>query len=122
MKTSELTGAQLDYWVAKALGLKPELFGSPVKDMVGIVGGVPPEFELDGPNYDCFMPSRMWAQGGPIIERERIMLVWDTGSWAAEIAAGPVQGRRIAFGGTALEAAMRAFVTSKYGDEATAAD
>ena len=46
MKTSELTGAALDWAVAKAIG---EYKPVPV------------------PNY-----STDWAQGGPIIEREKI--------------------------------------------------
>ena len=106
MKTSDLTGSMLDYWVAKAEGHEPTV-DSQMK----------------------FTPSTSWAQGGPIIERERIAVMGDdeTG-WAAawQTSSDEVEGlpefRRVAgecwqFGPAALIAAMRAFVAQKFGED-----
>lgn len=53
MKTSELTGAALDWAVAKCEGIN-----------YGVIDG--------GLDCDCPDYSTDWAQGGPIIEREKI--------------------------------------------------
>lgn len=71
-------------------------------------------------------PSSAWEQGGPIIERERIGVEYmETGKWAAqprnesglyvreEGKPWPAVGR----GPTPLIAAMRAYVSSKFGEE-----
>jgi hypothetical protein len=57
--------------------------------------------------------STDWAQGGPIIERERITIEWegDPDSWCACIMAD-----QEVYGPTALIAAMRCYVASKMGD------
>lgn len=95
MKTADLTGTSLDYWVARAEGITPTL-----------------EVQLK------FMPSTDWAQAGPIIEREKIMVAWNAGNWISGVSAyaeGP--HGHLSKGQTALIAAMRAFVTSKLGDD-----
>jgi hypothetical protein len=94
MKTSELTGAALDWAVAKCEGLRFE------------------EWETWG-NY-----STDWAQGGPIIEREGISVDRIGGAWTADIA-DSVGGyiEHTESGTTPLIAAMRCYVTSKLGDE-----
>jgi hypothetical protein len=92
MKTSELTGAALNWAVAKANGN----FG---------------DFGVDG-----FSPSTDWAQGGPIIEREGINII-QSGSWFAEMDADHSGGVIHAEGDTPLIAAMRCYVASKLGDE-----
>ena len=92
VKTNELSGAALDWVVAKCEGQ-----------------------DVDGPRDFC--PSRDWAQGGPIIEREKISIrQWtnvpvvhaympqDGVQWS-EDAQSP------------LIAAMRCYVGSKLGDE-----
>jgi hypothetical protein len=60
-----------------------------------------------------YSPSTNWAQGGAIIECERIALLHDndTRAWVA------VLNDTKAIGGTALTAAMRAYVVSKTGTE-----
>ena len=88
VKTSELQGAALDWAVAEC-----EQF---VED----------EFE----------PSENWADGGPIIEREKIS-VWARGNeWASESFVPNQQGLECV-GPTPLIAAMRCYVASKLGDE-----
>lgn len=94
MKTSELTGAALDWAVAKC-----EYF--PVRD----------GFDDNCPEY-----STDWAQGGPILERECIDLQYQGGEtdvWAADI----FNADSMIYGDTPLIAAMRCYVVSKLGDE-----
>ena len=54
-----------------------------------------------------------WAQGGPIIEREKIETYWHTAldMWAAR------HDGNLRYGPTPLIAAMRCYVASKLGDE-----
>ena len=94
MKTSELSGAALDWAVARC------------------EGGVG-ENQLMGAWYT---PSTNWAQGGAIIEREKISL-WSRGKeWAAESFTPNEQGHEET-GKTPLVAAMRCYVASCLGDE-----
>ena len=91
MKTSDLIGQALDYAVAKAQGWKPNF---PV--------------EILSPQY-----STDWAQGGEILEREKISTEENgQGFWNARI----YQQYRTT-GPTPLIAAMRCFVSSRLGDE-----
>lgn len=110
MKTSELTGAALDWAVAKAMG-----------------GNDAPGSFLDGvvphPDYLKFYPSTNWSQGGPIIEQKRIGIKpiyqgYDVLHWSAVQELG--EGRRT--GPTPLIAAMRCYVASKLGDEVEVPD
>ena len=98
MKTSELTGAALDWAVAKCEdGLDWD------DDRLCYVTEHGQDFE----------PSTNWAQGGPIIERERIGLRDDGGDgWAADDYISATM-----HGPTPLIAAMRCYVASKLGDE-----
>lgn len=101
MKVSELEGAELDYWVAKADGWE---------DSRQVWEN---RRRWQGP----FRPSSLWADGGPIIERERIALLLDYGpQWYGQI----IHNRDRHWGccgPTPLIAAMRAFVASKFGNE-----
>lgn len=95
MKTAELTGTSLDYWVARAEGITPTV-----------------EVQLK------FMPSTDWGHAGPIIEREKIMVAWNAGNWISGVPAyvdGP--HGHLSKGPTALVAGMRAFVASRLGDD-----
>lgn len=56
-------------------------------------------------------PSSDWAQGGPIVEREKITLEWTGEDWM-----GYIRHDEEFFGPTPLIAAMRAYVASKLGD------
>ena len=98
MKTSALTGAALDWAAAKAEGLTYW-----DDDRLCFA---------NEPHGEDFEPSTDWAQGGAIIERERICLIDQGGDyWQA------MCGWRESFGDTPLEAAMRCYVASKLGDE-----
>ena len=104
MKTSGLIGAALDWAVAKCEGL-----------MHG-------QIAIDGVTRGFYKPSTEWAQGGPIIERERIEirkgndLYFPYGNEKGDYyeplwIAGKQHGQ------TPLIAAMRCYVASKLGDE-----
>jgi len=94
MKTSELTGAALDWAVAKCADLP-----------------YPHVYDEQGEIVEV-SPSTDWAQGGPIIERERIELEHDGFIWWARIKADEEYS-----GPTPLIAAMRCYVASKLGDD-----
>lgn len=97
-KTSELTGAALDWAVAKC-----ENPAAPTEDLIYHV-------KCDKP----LAYSTDWAQGGPIIDHEGI------GFYRANMSkwwAHPYGGEYNAEGPTALIAAMRCYVASKLGEE-----
>ena len=94
MKTSELTGAALDWAVTKAEGFDHEVTSS--------------EWGMWGWATD-------WAQGGPIIERELIETA--RGGAYAEHFWKATRNSNTAFGPTPLIAAMRCYVASVLGDE-----
>ena len=95
MKTSELTGAALDWAVAMADGVEVIVLDQQI---------VWPE------DYE---PSTRWAVGGPIIEREGMQIQTFMDKWLASIPKPLVQRD----GPTPLIAAMRCYVASKRGDE-----
>ena len=100
IKTSELSGVQLDWAVAKAEGRFDEL-----------------DFEAVPPQFRGNMSySTDWSLGGPIIERERIRL--DQMPYPKELwIAGHDSSHDMVSGPTPLVAAMRCYVASKLGDE-----
>lgn len=111
MKTANLTGAELDYWAAKAEGFT-------LIRCVGEGANEPPiwhptELDEDGEPL-LFAPSRDWNTGGPIIDREIKDMHCDGGKFKAIAHDGSC-----GWGATYLEAAMRAYVCSKFGDEAS---
>jgi hypothetical protein len=113
MKTSELTGAALDWAVAKCegllcLGYRTDGERFAIEDSDGQIEG--------------FMPSTDWAQGGAIIERDCIQLAPSQGATYVECIwlAGNANENGDEFNGegtTPLIAAMRCYVASKLGDE-----
>lgn len=114
MKTSELTGALLDIWVAKAegwqvLGVKPE---GAVSEMIRVKTAPDAEESL-------FSPSVFWHDGGPIIEREGISpMRWEVPNDAGDLwTARNLTATVHQSGPTALIAAMRTYVASVFGEE-----
>lgn len=109
IKTSELTGAALNWAVAKCEGV--------------------PEYITSKPWRASELIERYssdWAQGGPIIEREMIQLtphcmVNPLHGWAAAFRSfdedDDVYALHRMRGKTPLIAAMRCYVASKLGDE-----
>ena len=89
MKTDELTGAALDWAVAKCEGFSVR----------------------DGFDDNCPEYSSSWEQGGPIMEREKIATAWHLTRWVAW--RGVVEHP----GPTPLIAAMRCYVASRLGND-----
>lgn len=139
MKVSDLTGALLDYWTARAdeswkwahelfptMTLDPTFKGAMYDDTRTNFYGEPAPACFLVPNnsfrqdYKLFAPSTNWEHGGPIIERERIAIRCVSNTWEASmrdpIYAVEVTGP-IGQGPTLLIAAMRCYVASKFGDE-----
>ena len=118
MKTSELTGDDLDWAVAKCEG--PNSVAACYYDDDGL------PIYLEEADRHVWEPSTDWAQGGPIIERENIS-VWETCTevedpqeWMAITSRrtwGEDGERDASCGPTPLIAAMRCFVASRLGDE-----
>jgi len=111
MKTSELTGAALDWAVAKCEEVGGQAYLREDPNPASRIGA---KILYDPLNdaYLCY--STNWAQGGPIIEREKICLVgMSKGGWKASIG----QQDYSFASETPLLAAMRCYVASKLGDE-----
>lgn len=117
MKTNELTGAALDWAVASSKGYS--------KIALTISGEVREFIKMHSEGYHNY--STDWAQGGPIIEREKISVIRNIGgSWRGSIrhttshplVSHPVlDGWTNQHGQTPLIAAMRCYVASKLGNE-----
>ena len=109
MKTSELTGAALDWAVARAECLDC---------YADMTGGSRPAWatfvDFGDETHIRYTPSEHWGFGGPIIEREYIQLTIDLG-WIATRKEGPAVSEE--HGPTPLIAAMRCYVASCLGDE-----
>jgi hypothetical protein len=109
MKTYELTGAALDWAVAKC-------------------EGQPNEWMADHKRGYINSPSTDWSQGGPIIEREGISTRWDSADYIGDTltnvtwSAAPCDEDYSHTGPTPLIAAMRCYVASKLGDEVEVPD
>lgn len=104
IKINKLTGAALDWAVAKCEGEQLPTGGMYMQTW--------PMYSLD------------WAYAGPIIERERIHLLChyslvygDEARWRASIGGDIDYPQACELGKTPLIAAMRCYVASKLGDE-----
>ena len=105
IKTNELTGAALDWAVAKCEGI--ELTNGCYNRLL-VDGRMSRGQEMLAP----YNPSTDWAQGGPIIEREELssLKCYNHNEW------GCLNGEVFCEGPTPLIAAMRCYVASKLGD------
>lgn len=133
VKTSELTGAALDWAVAKCEGwesgkymMSPDIRKDVNGKVIGIM--VPKNHE-----YMWFKPSTDWAQGGPIIEREGIELLCNlteteaarfksaNADWQAFYRQRRATEQR-SYATTPLIAAMRCYCCSELGNEVEVPD
>lgn len=107
MKVADLKDAKLDMWVGKIEG----------ENVVIGRRGLAAWFvdEKGEPGHERYSPSTDWSQGGPIIEREEIQVGpgRDIDGWTAYKTVCNLRQD----GNTPLEAAMRCFVASKFGEE-----
>lgn len=128
IKTSELTGATLDWAVAKCEGIDVELISARMITERRHVNLTPEEVaSLPSPKPYLVVPgtgnaaySTEWAQGGPIIERIK---GFQFKQWleshpesCCEAHIHNYEGDWIQYGPTPLIAAMRCYVASKLGD------
>ena len=114
VKTSELTGAALDWAVAKCEG--NDQFAQ-----------YTPRLRVYHQRTDSlssytvtFCPSTDWTRGGPLIERECIDIMFEGPEWYAYMRYEASDGynRTLQYDGqTPLIAAMRCYVASKLGGE-----
>lgn len=108
MKTSELTGAALDWAVAKCEGYKPCYTNGRLRPVFRTGMDVEPTW----PSY-----STDWAQCGPIMEREGIgATVVSAGSDDERWLGANLKATFAEYGPTCLVACMRTYVASKLGD------
>ena len=114
IKTSELTGTALDWAVAKCEGKNGVLHDDGITRCIVIAAA-------SGVYKGTWKPSFNWAQGGPIIEREKIGSLHEArGVWSASTKwEDPA---KVFYGKTKLIAAMRCYVASKLGDEVEVPD
>ena len=120
MKTSELTGVALDWAVAKCEGAINLRYDTVATWWVDL-NGEPRALSSGWSPRQSWHPSTNWAQGGPIIERERLQVTTErNGTWICSIPfAVEIGGYRkyiFTHGPTPLIAAMRCYVASKLGD------
>jgi hypothetical protein len=124
LNVAELEGADLDHWVARSLGWER---GTNAHDVTGWAcsgngGEYVPLKKWNRKWVDVLTPefSTVWNDGGPIIEREKINLQYffkrpkddhRHEAWSAWSKDGTTEIE----GPTALIAAMRCFVASKFG-------
>lgn len=117
LKTSELTGTALDWAVARREF--PDASNEEIQYFIRPPYRNYQEFEDD---YDdendgeeqkfWYHPSSDWAQGGPIINREKITVEWTGEGWMAYI-----RHDEEFFDPKSLVAAMRAYVADRFGDD-----
>lgn len=129
LSVQHLEWYELDYWVARAEGIKhPPAMREmePGFVMVPVIGS-----DDDGSytTYAIYSPTSNWNQGGEILYREKIGLDTWQGDWAAQFAHprdipeekfSPSHCRMR--GDTPLIAAMRTYVAFKFGQYFTPTD
>lgn len=119
VKTSDLIGHALDWAVAKCL--EPEDQRLTVIRREDYIGHpIERETEYGSYTYEWWAPSRIWAQGGPIIERENITVTRDgdiCDAYKREFLFEEDGRDAYQKGPTMLVAAMRCYVASKLGTE-----
>ena len=108
-ETTKLEGPLLDLAVAKAIGLAAVIHK--------VDNAIAPFYECcvlneSGRLQYQYIPSRLWCQGGPLIEKHYISITdRGNGQWDADVREGSIVEAN-----TPLVAAMRALVSYKIGD------
>ena len=134
VKTAELSGKALDWAVAKSAGFEP-ITDRPACKLVGFYLDNPPD--TTSVSGFPFSPSNNWAQGGPLIDKYKVMLTppnnlvhrnfgsfdkrngwYESGHWGSTIFGKDRVHRRAAFHhpDSPLIVAMRAIVQFVMGD------
>lgn len=111
VRSRDLAGRALDLAVARAEGLV-YADGWLVRPSRRANGRWKGEHTMPLADY---RPSQDWELAGPIIAREQISVCCDSRGWLAHKGYGLWQ-RYLATGDNALQAAMRCYVISRFGD------
>ena len=111
IRSRDLAGRALDLAVARAEGLA-YADGWLVRPSRRADGRWKGEHTMSLADY---RPSQDWELAGPIIEREQIGVCRDPLGWMAH-KGGALQPRYATTGDNALQAAMRCYVISRFGD------
>jgi Protein of unknown function (DUF2591) len=135
VETDSLTGATLDWAVAKCENLPVEIsrWGDFVLVDLSVTRPVGIRTHGDDSQWAAYRPASDWSLGGPIIEREKLMLgysndVLPSGAPIQWVCANPARYVKFdadgdvsewhlpdGYGPTPLIAAMRCYVASKLG-------
>jgi len=121
IKTSELTGAALDWAVAKCWYSDRRVELTEGKTGVRVLRD-PTYNGSEHSHWFVFFGSTNWTQGGPIIEREKIGHRQRGRVFNHTFQANYPDGTFMQDGPTPLIAAMRCYVASKLGDEVEVPD
>ena len=118
MKTSELTGAALEWAVAKCEGATDFWFDTVATHWMNLHGR---DIALKPGWAQSYSPSTDWSQGGPIIEREEVDIDYapTERQWYAHVFTihdDEILQHFMTKGPTPLIASMRCYVASKLGD------
>ena len=108
VKTNILNGVALDWAVACVEELSPFDHRKISDDCI---------ITLDNGDIEKFTPSTDWAQAGPIIERELLTLDYNPLTPHGRPWIATTRGGAEEYGATPLIAAMRAYVSSTFGDD-----
>lgn len=115
MKTADLQGALLDYYVAKAEGEDPVMMGSVVLSSKTTDGG---NQWNHGPLVLGY--STNWTQCGPLIEKYKLNIEspdYAHTPWVVSIYSSKRHAYMYGYGTSPLQAICRAVVRAAFGDE-----
>lgn len=119
IKVSQATNVQLDFLVGTIEKVEGLTYSERTNKLYGY-----DERKL----MARYSPTTSWAQGGEIIDREKISIVWAHFHWCAgtgdigEIYRSDEGNHFTGTGPTALVAAMHCYVASKLGEEVEVLD
>ena len=115
MKTAELTGALLNYWVARAEGIPAdalEIRMVPRTDNQIVVHTVTSAYAPQARIQVVLNYTDNWQQCGPLIEKHMVSVGFGLDCWSAE-SAPPYEQE----GNTPQEAICRSIVRGEFGDD-----
>jgi hypothetical protein len=114
-KVSELTGAELDYWTARADGVPAQQLSIQQEQVKPWVSQDGLYCMRDGyGENEVFSPSDTWEHGGPLLDKHKIVIEWIDNETAM---ACPHYGFKWSYAPTPLIAICRAVVRAKFGEE-----
>lgn len=124
VKTFELTGAALDWAVAKCEGYFDDVPGYKGSSITG--SHFLSMWQAQGHGVHWTHSSTDWGEGGPIVQQENIGLKFGDTCWDASIALydaqGSYDGHVHCLHESPLVAAMRCYIASKLGYEVEVPD